>query len=116
MTAVANAAELKWDPYENQADINGFVIYSQEVGTDDMRSVRLDDPAATNFPLNPLFYAPGKTYRFYISAYNGIRESDRTQADRDWTPPVYEPIEKPPDIVIAIPGPVGNVRVTIGQP
>jgi len=115
LASTAKAAALAWDEYDNQAAITGFVIYSQEVGTDDLRSIKLDDPAATSYPLNPLNYQPGRTYRFWISAYNDAQESERTQAENDWTVPVFSPLENPPDIVITIPGPVGRLQINVDQ-
>lgn len=114
-TLSAEAAGLTWDDYADKANITGFVIYSQEVGTTDMKSVQINDPAATEYPLNPIYYKPGGTYRFWISAYNDLAESTHAQANRDWTAPEFVPPDNPPDVVINIPGTVNNVQVNVGN-
>lgn len=110
---VSPAATVVWDSYADQDNISGFVLYTQAVDTEDIRSVKLTNPAATIYALNPLNYEPGKTYSLWITAFNARGESDKADADRDWTVSVFDPAENPPDVYVTIPGPVNNLQFNI---
>jgi len=110
--SVAFSATLQWDKYDDQASIKGFVLYSQEKGTEDKRSIVLNDPALETYVLDPTRYVPGKTYEMWLTAYNDAGESEKSNVV-EWTPPVFRPVENPPDIVIHLPGPINNLKIHI---
>ena len=108
------AAELQWDSYAEQDKIKGFVIYSQEVTPEmdgQLYSAIVNDPSATNYQLDPTLFEPGHTYRFWITAFNDLAESEKAQADKDWTPAAFLPSNVPRPVTITVQGPVSNVTI-----
>lgn len=112
---VSPGARVTWDSYADQGSIKGFIVYTQAIGSDDVRDITISDPAATSYALNPTNFEPGKTYRIWITAFNDRGESDPAYADRNWQVAAFAPPDRPPDIFVTIPGPIKSLKINISN-
>jgi hypothetical protein len=108
MTIHGTAATLMWDPPDEGVP-TGYVVYSREAGsTVAPYSVPLP-VEVEEYPITADKYEPGKTYEFWVTAFNAAGESDPagplSHALDAFTPPT-----NPPPIVIVIPSTV-TIRI-----
>ena len=100
----ANAVKLVWDP-PNEGVPAGYVVYSKEAGSTDEAYSEPVGAETFEYPLPTTKFLPGKTYEFWVTAFNDAGESDPA-GPVNHTFEGFAPPNNPPPIVIQIPSKV----------
>jgi len=115
MAVNAGAVDLSWDA-NSETDLTGYLVYSVE--KDSAEEPYIDGPVAVSenptFTLNELCYEPGKTYEYWVTAFNATQESGASNiVEYAW--PAANPADKvnPRPIIINIPSEAGPVTINV---
>ena len=106
---------LTWDP-NSETDLAGYLVYSVEKNS--AEEPYIDGPVAVSenptFTLNELCYDPGKTYEYWVTAFNTTHESGPSNIV-EYTWPTANPADKvnPRPIIINIPVEAGPVTINV---
>ena len=103
MAVSVSAATLQFDPAKGA---DGYLVYYAQ-GAEQYSN---DIGDRTSVDLAEFNLTPG-TWIFYVTAYNIIGESDKSNA-AEWTVDKYTVTDNPKPVTIVIPGPV---TINIGQ-
>jgi hypothetical protein len=102
----ANALKLVWDAPEigepTGGEPTGYVVYSRLSGTVATPFSEAVMANQTEYPLEPSKFEPGKTYDFWVTAFNDAGESQPSNTV-DHTFDKFVPPDNPMPVVITIP-------------
>jgi len=87
----AKALTLAWDDTNAPGVASGFNVYFYQTDVPaTMWNAGIHDGAVTQLTINDDNFEPGKSYTFYVTAYNGRGESVPSET-LEYTVPMYTP-------------------------